>query len=543
MTRPRRQATVIIDTQNVYGLTEAVLGQRAKPDPSGVALAMFDLGFDLDRLYIAIAEPESRDAEEAARRLERLVPQLARLENALRSVAPRCGPAHADVASASGRCGGAKTTLTGVRAKCTATSSRLLLDQLHGLHSSAMEDLREAARELEQAVDRLGSLSGGSVPGDLVASAVRVTAERQAALRLHDRLSVIGSYLYAASANTDYLDAVIAASHPPEILRGRFPIGRDGTKAGEKQVDTLCAVECLEATREAVSRGDARTVLVISDDDDITPALARAARIASGSSVSVAAAGSLSISNRWRRSGAPRPSWLHIEACTMCKIVGLDPPLVALRRQELAALALGDPVTFLPGPADRVVTANGLELRYEGPGLTGPTQLFAADLLWGRDGSRPLPKVRLSLTPGRSWGRVVQAVAESSATPAVRARELEVPVDDGTRVFPAHVSAPGWWSAGDRLVVVDASTSGGVSPRVVGASPSSPANIVEPVVAEVRSTRAPFATVTAPSGTWDVFASGIPLSVGDTVVIWPYERMRRGSGRYPPKAVLLSSPI
>jgi hypothetical protein len=546
MTALRRKASVIIDTQNFYGLTEAVLGQRAKPDPDGVVAAMAALGLDVDELFIAVAEPDPRDVEEAARRLERVAPALAHLEGELRSIEPRCGPAHADVSSAAGRIAAAGGALNGVRAKCVAVTSSDLLAELHQLASTATSDVRTAQRELRIGAAHLAALTGGSVPVGMVTAGMALTKAEQTARRLSERLSMIGSYVYAAAANLEYLNRLQKTPNLAlHILSGRFPIGRDGSRAGEKQIDTLCAVECLEATRAAVASGEARTVVLVSDDDDITPALLRAAGAAVGSDVLVVVAGSLAVSNRWRWATGPCPSWFHLDACTLCRMVGLDPHVVACRRQELASLVVGNGVTFFPGPEDRVVTASGLELRYDGPVLAGGTVLCAATLDWGTDSTRPLPKVGLSTMGSTSAGRIVDAGPE---VPGVNVRELQIPLNDGSRIFAGYLGAPGWWRAGHRVVVADLA-GGGKWPRVMGFAPGSPIDLVEPVTAEVRQIRQPrgvqgsFATVTASAGTWEVFIAGGAVSAGDTVVIWPYEHVRRGAGRYPPKAVLLSTAI
>lgn len=542
----RRKATVIIDTQNFHGLTEAVLGQRAKADPDGVVDAMSVLGLEVDRLLIAVAEPDARDVEEAARRLERLAPPLAHLERELRSIEPRCGPARADVRSAGGRVGAAEQLLNGARGRCAGVSIADLLAELHTIATSAGADVREADREIRAGTLRLRGLTGGSVPAGMVTAGMALAKTEQDVKRMSERLTMIGSYLYAAAANLDYLDKLEKAPcQPLEVMPGRFQIGREGSRAGEKRVDTLCAVECLEATRDGVSRGHERTIVVISDDDDITPALSRAAAIAAGSKVLVVAAGSLAISNRWRWATSPCPSWLHLDACTISRMVGLEPQVVARRRQELASLVLGNAVTFFPGPADRVVTANGLELRYDGPVLAGGSPLFAATLDWGPDSARPLPKLGLSTVASPPAGAIADAVPEVAG---INVRELQIPLDDGSRMVAGHLDAPGLWRAGHRVVVASLG-GGGRWPRVMGLDPASPIDLAEPVAAEVRRVVQParasgsFATVTAPAGTWEVFVGGSLVHVGDTVVVWPYETARRGSRRLPPKAVLLSTAI
>jgi hypothetical protein len=101
-------------------------------------------------------------------------------------------------------------------------------------------------------------------------------------------------------------------------------------------------------------------VVVMSDDDDLTPALRAAARLTAGTEVRV---GTDKVRNRFQSHppAADRPRWLVLDLHAWHRAVGGDPVAAAAARHDLARLALGHRLGFAPGGEDDLaVTADGL---------------------------------------------------------------------------------------------------------------------------------------------------------------------------------------
>ncbi|MGD0985091.1 MAG: hypothetical protein ABSA65_14945 [Acidimicrobiales bacterium] len=529
-------ASVVIDTQNFYGFSARALGPRAKADPSGIVKAFRYLGFEVDEVHVAVAKPAQDDAQEAANRLcsvrERLNLVLTRLSFLASKV-----PSGIDgcLVSASQACTRAIQELHGVG---QVHSGLLAFSSLHkdaGLASARLEDARH---HLQEARNSLLALPVAPVSSELVVSALRVAELEQELQRLSERLGNISMYLYGAASNIEYLNLLSTGAHAPlrvHVSQGRWPIGRDGGAATEKRVDTICAVELLEATRAALSAAP-RAVILVSDDDDLSPAATRAVSIAQTQNVSVIVAGTAALSRRWRGTATHEPAWLHLDASTVCRMAGLDPANVAKQRSELATLALGLPIRFTQSSAGRVTSPAGLTLEWKGLPLIAPTNLYAGSLVWGRNGEYGVPRVELSPMVGNPLAVKGRATLRGHANPQVRVTPYQVPVSAGGPPLAAQIEAPGWWQVGSQLVIAEVPTQTGTVWKVVGPDPTSPAppTLLDAREAVVQSLQHPFAKVTSGGESWDVFEHSGRLGVGGRVIIWPY-------GASGSNAVLLSS--
>jgi hypothetical protein len=173
--------------------------------------------------------------------------------------------------------------------------------------------LRPAMEDLSTAIDDLAASSMGRVSGDWVRSMQFLISTRRRIDLLVSVVASLASYSYAAESNLSYCAAVTSpAGTNLTQLKGRFRLGRDGDGPGEKQVDTLCAISSVvEATRDALSRTTAHAVILLSDDDDLTPALRYAAQLAHNSPVRVVAAGSITVGSRHGHSAPVGPEAAH----------------------------------------------------------------------------------------------------------------------------------------------------------------------------------------------------------------------------------------
>lgn len=86
-----------------------------------------------------------------------------------------------------------------------------------------------------------------------------------------------------------------------------------------------------------MSAGVPHAVIVLSDDDDPTPALAHAAELADGSEVRVVVAGTATVFDRHggMATSARRPRWLTLDASMWCRLAGLRPDSVRTQRNHI----------------------------------------------------------------------------------------------------------------------------------------------------------------------------------------------------------------
>jgi len=243
------RATVVVDTQNAYGSAGDALGLRAKPTPAGVVDAFGSVGFEVDEVRIAVALPDLQDAQRARSELRGLEKGLQQLSVEIAAVAlpPSVQLAalsfrqHADAAAV--QCVDMSSNAVSVRDRLTDLNSDAM--SVIADHEPASEKLRSLIHELSEEARR----SKGPVPADWVTTMrTLVEASRRVSV-IRAAVEAISSFAYAGGENLDY-----HASLPPSVgtasvvvLEGRFRPGRDGTTPGEKQVDTLCAVACVEA--------------------------------------------------------------------------------------------------------------------------------------------------------------------------------------------------------------------------------------------------------------------------------------------------------
>lgn len=364
--------------------------------------------------------------------------------------------------------------------------------------------------------------------------------------RVQQEIQSISSYAYAGERNLAHLADLTQWSGPPVVTphEGRFRPGFDGGSPDEKQVDTICAVACIERTQQALSAGGPRAVIVLSDDDDLTPALRSAAALASGTDVRVVVAGSGKVRNRFESeaTGPSRPRWLVFDQDSRHLVVGCDPVAALVERHITGQLAVGRNFPFLPDNDSRFATSGTLRARMA-PGCTSPPATYALlRLEWGRgsDASHvPRPIVH-------------DAAAAKPGTPGVclpaagtRLSSERIPVDLGQgSVVMVNLPAPGWWRAGDHVILARAEINGAPW-RIVGPENSPgipPATAHRGKVTRLKTERGTWATVAAPQGHFSVLAdSALGLQEGDEVAVVPYE-ITAPKGRRP-RALLLSSQL
>lgn len=542
--------TVIVDTQNAYGVSGDALGVREKPTPPGVVEAFAAVGFQVVDVRIAIALPDVRDARQAAQDLAGQARPLDALSNELSGL-----DLPTPLQSSAWAC---KQHVALAKSLCawtpTVSTIRELLAELNETALAIQAELEPAAEGLQAIAEGLAdaaSAAGDTVPSAWVAS-MRTSIEASRRLQVvRSAVDAASSFAYAGGANLDYLGSLPATASGASVtvLEGRFRPGRDGSTPGEKQVDTLCAVACVEATTGAIAGGAPHAVVVLSDDDDLTPAVEHAAELADGTNVRVIVAGSGTVGARHgsRPPARNRPRWLTLDASMWCQLAGFDPNEVHVQRNQLARLCLGNAGVFaVDGSAAETRYGLRAKLDRRDEGLVGQAALSVVSLSWGRTSERPVPGLVVGTRSGAL--RFVQ-VCRAMRAQGARLSVQNIPLDSGGTQITAALGVPGWWMAGDDLVVANVRVRGRNVYRIIGHDPGSPGvgGLATAQRAQVVAVSGNWATVSHQGGSWSIYVrSTIGVSVNDEVIVCPYERSGRKGPKgayYPPRALLLSSPV
>ena len=541
---------MVVDTQNVYGSSGDALGQREKPTPEGVVRAFGALGYDVDEVRIAVALPDSQDCRSAAAGLVGQRRSISALSLDLQSlIVPTT------VQTALWAC---TSRLDAARNQCTRPAAIATLgDQLLGLNSLAqrvLAELEPAGTELRAALDGLSQeakRASGPSPSEWI-GAMRALVEATRRIEvIRSAVDSVGSFAYAGEANLAYRRSLpqTAEGAAVKVMEGRFRPGHDGQRPGEKQVDTLCAVACVEATTAAIADGETRSVIVVSDDDDLTPALAHAAGLVGTTDVRVVVAGTSTVFHRHGESPSSptRPRWITLDASAWCCLVGHDPAHIHAQRNHLALLALGGAGAFTVKDGVPALKS-GLKgkLDFRDAGRSGKVALSVVTLSWGRAKDRPIPTMVVG-TQGGTVRNVTQVRARRAKGSRIDLRNL--PGDAGGKKVDLRVGVPGWWMAGDELIVASVDTRNRKVHRVLGHAPGF--QLPGPVAAAKRvgvvAVRGEWAETSDGTDTWGVFVGRhVGLTTGDSVLVCPYERTgRTGPGGQPhhPRAILLSSAL
>jgi hypothetical protein len=547
----RVPATVVVDVQNVYGMSAAVVGTPGKPTADGIAAALAPYGFDVDRVDAPIGIPASSDQGRVARALDEQAEVIKNVEQELASVG---GPAGPQVAAA-------RTALTAAAGHLVTTPPPGQLEQVLAGFLSSTGDAANKIRTAKKSLATARSvMSGGTVGASQVPHAWLVALDRLVGLQVRigsvlESVESLSSYAWAGLNNLHHQSALSTFVGPPEVVvhPGRFRPGYNGRHPDEKQVDTLCAVACLERTREAVTAGASRAVILMSDDDDLTPALYAASRAAAAAPVRVIAAGSDVVGRRLQnRPHAPdRPRWVVLDQNAWHLAVGADPAAASSARHELARLACGDALSFQAG--DRpgsVVTPRGLMASASAAVTAFPARLHLEQLRWrfGREQLSHVPRAVVGTRGPLSHppGKVVQCPVAQGTHLAVN-RLPVVGLPPGATCFHVDVPAPGWWMAGDEVIIASSQRGGRAAWRVLGSNtPRTGSDLAGAVRGRVvrlgQGASGPlWATVDLGGSRVSVLVNpGVALRVADEVVVVPYER--RNTGR-PARALLVSSAL
>jgi len=441
-------------------------------------------------------------------------------------------------------------------ALCSPTPSGDLASALvaiNALAEDAIYELRGAQLALGDSIAHVCVDAGrqSNVPSDSVRALQASWEQRARLVAVCKSVQAFSSYAWAGKNNMAHRDAILPTGGPVVVVHsGRFRPGYDGRDPDEKQVDTLCAVACLERTQAAIAAGGSRAVIVMSDDDDLTPALCAAAALTTGTDVRVVVAGTAVVHDRFRDMpmSTRRPRWLVLDQHAWHRAVGLDPVAAACTRHQLARLALGSPLPFDTSPDGKrlAVTHQGLKVKLASTVGTLPAVLGLDHLEWrsGRDKASQVPRAVVGPGVGQSPGQVVRCEAPQGTRLAM----LRLPVTDprgGPEPLHVRLSAPGWWMANDELVVAKPDTGGGDSWRVVG--PNSPrtledlAGVTRGQVMRLTARQATWATVKLPGQSVTVLVpDGTGLHVGDEIAVVAYERVASGP---PARALLISSAL
>lgn len=521
--------TVVVDVQNVHGVGGHVLGTRRKPDPEGIARALRPLGFDVIGLDVPVGTPEENDLRHVIPRLSKQAERVTQLSSDASGV---LSP------SASGCMTQALRELEG--------ANRALLGADHGAgHRERLEALNQAAesgrrylsracRQFLAARERLLEEANRhrAVAGQLALDIHELWDLDRRAQQINDAVEAISSYAWASRQNLAFESRLAALTGPPRInvRPGRFRPGFEEKGPDEKQIDTLCAVACLEHARRAVEAGRPHAVVLLSDDDDLSPALRSAAALVDGTEVTVVVAGSDAVRNRWQSMGPSpdRPRWVVLDQHAWHWIVGVDPVEAALQRHQLARLALGQRLPILPGADQGLgMTAQGLEVRVRGYTGELPAPLHLQELTWrvGRSSRSPVPTAIVgNNSPPASPGRTATCLPSRRTRLAIDRIPIDLPGYPRGTVH-ATVPAPGWWRAGHEVVVADATGSGAW--RVVGPATPPPTDLghaVRGVVDELTLRNGTWAVVRTRNGNILVLVdAGTALHVGEQVAVVPYD--------------------
>lgn len=544
--------TVVVDVQNVYGLSGAVLRSRAKPSPSGIVAALAPYGFEVDLIDAPIAVPDPGDFARTATTRAAVGAELEAARAVL--VATTGGPSAHRLRLA---CGGVEGAVAAICSELPAGGDLILrLTAVNGLANRARKCLKDALAALERATEELvtDAKHRHRVPASHVEDLHALMQERAHLVTIDRSVRALSSYAFAGRNNLAHLQEL---EKPNGLVRvvaspGRLRLGYAGRAPDEKRIDTMCAVACLERTREALEADEPRAVVLLSDDDDLTPAARAAVRLAAGSKVRVYVAGSRVVQDRFVYGGASedRPRWIVLDQNAWHHLVGEDPFKALLQRQQLAKLALGLPLPFgpdrLPGLA---VTAQGLPAQLSDPSAVLPAPLYLERFRWSFEETETfnVPRAVVATTaPGAPPGRTVRCPPARGTQ--VDVGRIPVQADAGPALSHVEVPAPGWWAAGDELVIAPAARGGTDAWRVVGPAPtSSPKPLTGAERGRIQRLRltefggAVWATVRLERGPVSVLANaGVGLSLGDEVAVVAYERDASG---LPPRAVLLSSAL
>jgi hypothetical protein len=522
--------TVVVDVQNVYGVGGAILGTRRKPDPAGIALALEPYGFDVIELDVPIGSPDVSDLRHVEPRLAKQADRVSDLGLAAGDVLSN--EVYGSISQLERELRAAEA---GLRASCSATNHPGRLDALNQAAEEGRKFVGRAHKQIERARERLldEARRRPAVAGQLALDIHQLWEMDRRSQQILGAITAVSSYAWASRQNLDYEDELRAFSGGPQVsLRpGRLRPGFEDQGPDEKRVDTLCAIACLEHARRAVEAGTPQAVVLLSDDDDLSPALRSAAALTAGTQVRVVVAGSDGVRNRWQSMtpAADRPRWVVLDQHAWHWILGIDPSIAAARRHELARLSLGHKLLIDAGIGDGLgVTAGGLEVRVRGYAGQLPTQLHLEELIWriGRSNNSVPRAVVRDGTATPAPGKVVTCLPARGTRLSIG----RVPVDCagmGAGTVHAAVPAPGWWRAGDQVVVVDSTGSGAW--RVVGpAAPLAADNACATRGRVVRLTQgggAVWATVRTPNSVVSVLAgAGTDLRVNQEVAVIPYDR-------------------
>lgn len=551
MTSPPQGAgvptAVVVDVQNVHGVGGHVLGTRRKPDPEGIAMALKPFGFDVVDLDVPVGTPEESD-------LGHVVPRLSKQADKLVKLASDTGGVLSALASGSVT-QALRDLESAERALRAAHHGAGHLDRLEALNQAAESGRRYLTRACTQfrtARERLldEAKRHRAVAGQLALDVDELWDLDRRARQIHDAVEAISSYAWASRQNLAFENRLAAFTGPPRInvRPGRFRPGFEDKGPDEKQIDTLCAVACLEHARRAVEVGGAHAVVLLSDDDDLSPALRAAAALVYGTDVRVVVAGSDAVRNRWQSVGPAhdRPRWVVLDQDAWHWIVGIDPVKAVLQRYQLARLALGHRLPVMPGSDEGLgVTAQGLEVRVRAYSGELPAALHLLELSWrvGRSSVSPVPTATVggSSTPA-SQGRVASCLPSRRTRLAVDRIPIDLPGHPRGSIH-ASVPAPGWWRAGHEVVVADATGSGAW--RIVGPASPPPTDLghaVRGVVDELTLRNGTWAVVRTPTGNVSVLVgAGTGLHVGEEVTVVPYDHP--GSPNAVHRGLLVSSAL
>ncbi len=545
--------TVVVDVQNVYGLAGAVLGIPRKPTPDGIAAALRPYGFEVDKVEAPIGLPDFRDLKGVRSNLAEVGKDVGQVSQQLMSIV---GAQDHELRLAIGYLEEASSLLTGSEIDEPTIDG---LQAVNQVANEALGKLSAASYRLRKAAENIcdqARISSG-VPSAYVAvlaSALEYSSEVD---RLSQHLQSASSYAWAGAQNLRHLNELNRFSAPPIVRThpGRFRPGFRGGKPDEKRIDMLCGMLCMEETVRAVKAGDRRAVVLISDDDDLTPAVESAARTARGSEVSLVVAGSPGAADRLQARSAPpeRPRWIVLDQHAWHRIVGLDPVGRACARHQLARLALGSTLPFTENLASGfVATKQGLRARLQSSGDSPPplpALLYLADLDWAtarrKEGYLPTPVVTDARPAAAPLGQEVECPPAKGTEVALG----QIPLLIGGQLRYARVPAPGWWMAGDKLIVAqtpgDPRRAGGgwriLGPGVPRTSEDLSGALRGRVTVVSTASRGAWAIVETADRTYSVpYKPPMVLSAGDEVVIVPYER---SATRFPPRALLASSPL
>jgi hypothetical protein len=245
-----------------------------------------------------------------------------------------------------------------LRASCNGSDHPSRLDALNQAAEQGRRFVVKARKQIECARERLldAATRHRGVAGQLVLDVHELWELDRRTRQVLGAIEAASSYAWASGQNLEYEAQLLTFSGDPKISvrPGRLRPGFEDHGPDEKQIDTLCAVACLEHARRAVEAGGRYAVVLLSDDDDMSPALRSAAALAASTDVRVVVAGSDTVRNRWQSMPPTpdRPRWVVLDQHAWHWVLGVDPVTAVLRRNELARLALGQKLSIGDGLGD-----------------------------------------------------------------------------------------------------------------------------------------------------------------------------------------------